>query len=400
MKNQHRFKKPVIITLSIITLAIIIGFLSSGATTIRGSTTDPSPYGLSTLRSILKQHHWHTSLWTRPPRSLDRMPPGIFVLINATTLQPEDYRALNRPTLLQWIRRGGVAVIGLNVVDLDACIGDATAMVLMSLAPDILPRPRIIYPNLSLLDVVRPARPSRLNDPDRPQFTVLAGELLPFKWSPPPGSHILLTSPDGQPVAVQFPHGKGMIVLLLTSTWLENRFLSDPALDNQKVILSWFQTLDARHRRPVLFDEFHHGFTEPTATRIQTPIETVYRRFWYYAFALFLLGLYRFTRQSAPSYPRPPEPLPPGVSFVYQIAGLMKRHRMESAARKALLTYLSRQVQHHHLRLTRQSEMKPLLENLLTRGQTLPLTDLARGTVRVLQALESPKSRLPEAHHE
>ena len=114
----------------------------------------------------------------------------------------------------------------------------------------------------------------------------------------PTGAVPLLDNEDGEVVMSLLPHGSGRVVLLTAPDLASNQWLAQE--DNAQL---WLSTLGMMaHAGPVLFDEFHHGFTSERSVA-----ELASRYGLHFAIGQLLLGLClwagalrRFGRPRAP----------------------------------------------------------------------------------------------------
>ena len=114
----------------------------------------------------------------------------------------------------------------------------------------------------------------------------------------PTGAVPLLDNADGEVVMGLVPHGKGRVLLLTAPDLASNQWLARE--DNAQL---WLSTLGTMNRAgPVLFDEFHHGFTSERSVA-----ELASRYGLHFAIGQLLLGLClwaaalrRFGRPRAP----------------------------------------------------------------------------------------------------
>lgn len=114
----------------------------------------------------------------------------------------------------------------------------------------------------------------------------------------PAGAVPLLDNEDGEVVMALVPYGKGQVVVLTAPDLASNQWLAQE--DNAQLWLSALQTL--ARGGPVLFDEFHHGFTSERSVA-----ELASRYGLHFAIGQLLLGLClwagalkRFGRPRAP----------------------------------------------------------------------------------------------------
>lgn len=383
-----KFPKKWVLGISLTLLLVpAVALYLSERKILLGGFENTSPFGFSYLYQLLKESHLDVRLWKHPLTDVQYLKPNVIISLSPRYLSTEDILEKGSLQVRHWVQKGGIFILGVNLISLDSSSEDLSGAYYLSYLSDLLPYPRVTYPELRFIDIFRPARLTPLKPLTNDSMTIFTDELLSFRWRLPESARPFLFTRDGNPVAVSIPYGSGQFVTLITSAWLENRFLADSSFDNAEFFKKWIENLTDSGNLTVYLDEFHHLPVQGENDPQTETLTRVYRWFWGYALFLFIAGLYRWSRRTAPPYPLLDE-RPPGLAFIYQVAGSMKRFRMVSAAREALLSYARYYFRKHRARLNRDSRLQQQVKRLLDRGQELNLIEISQILTNLISAIE------------
>ncbi|MBX3270355.1 MAG: DUF4350 domain-containing protein [Sandaracinaceae bacterium] len=189
-----------------------------------------------------------------------------------------------------------------------------------------------------------------------------------------------LDGPDGEPAAVRVDVGEGRVIVLASSSMLQNR---DLATQNGGVL---FSRLVREHGGPILFDEFHLGVGQRRSLMRylrQTGVgPVVLQILLLVVFVLWRVG----ASFGAPARPAPEDPAGT-ASYVEGVGTLYAKARDPKGAIEILVRRaLERIARHHHVA---SRDAQKIAEALDERRQT----DAAEAVRAIERAAASPPAR-------
>jgi hypothetical protein len=204
------------------------------------------PSGCKAWATALKRSGLPLMVWDKPFSPRDKPPsPALLVLMS-----PESgFDAKAADTLLSWAAEGHTVLL----LDDFAQAGGTQILRRLELPPlgwgDNLPTNVLhLAPSADKRLAFRVAAPLRSRTKRRIQSIPVIAH----------GGRILLEDAQQRAVLVSLPYGRGKLILGTASDLAENRYLHGPPNDNAQFLANLL-TLE---KKPVLINEFVHGYTE------------------------------------------------------------------------------------------------------------------------------------------
>lgn len=319
------------------------------------STHDAGVSGTKALYLYLEKKGYPVARWYRP---LTELPPtaGTVAII-------EPVEAIDRESnaLLDWVENGGTLIVAGEVPPLSPPTVDGG-------------RPGSLAP-------VQPSR-----------YTVGVGSVeveSGLRFDPDVPEGVPYVADETGAVLVAYPFGQGRVIALADPWPLTN----DGIRQEDNLVLAENMVRAAGPGRPILFDEYHHGFHAGARglwRALPAPARSAAAQTALLAAAYLFLRARRF----GPARPLPPAPPRAAAEFVGAVAELYRRAR----ARGRVLGYLARSLVHDLRRLTGTGTDVPdhELARLAARRLGLDGDDLLRLLARCRAAEQDARLSEPE----